>query len=563
MKTALSRALVFALALSGCTPCSDGFMIVTVQFTGYTVNADHVDIETEAGTQRFFHPPGEPTQPFEVPSSRLVRVTALRGAQSIATTARDVTSTESCPQIAIDLGHGTTSVPVEGKVKNKADILFVIDDTSGPFQTELRARVAHLFKILADSGRTRPSHYHIGVVTPDLGAGPFVLGGGQCHPGGRGGKLQNVGAGATIGCMGPTQGVNFIDYDQLTSTANLPVGQDLSTTFNCMASVGSRGCGFEHPLEAAYRALRYGPPENHDFLRADALLFVFFLTEEDDCSADPQSDIFDPAKNDLYGPLMSYRCTQFGVACDGKRPPYDDTHGQLHNCAGATAAQGGKLIEVQKYIDFFRKPFAQGGVTVDPRDVFLQAITAESSMGISTALVNINPNPPGPFMPCSPPDGVNCVVALNHSCISPQNTQFFGDPAVRLNQVVRSMPPSQSLVTSVCDTSYQAALESLGQRVVSSVGTSCINAALPDPAAPDCRVIDDNTQTALPQCGQPPCWRLAPSSNCLGVCATDGAPFQQFEIVIDRGGAPPPASGATVRCTTMNIEPGRHPRCAR
>jgi hypothetical protein len=559
---------ILLLALAGCAPCSDGFMIVTVQFSGYTADADHVDIDTQAGTQRFFHPRGEPTQPYEVPASPFVQVTALRNAQPIATASKDVTLIEGCPQVTLNLAFGETTVPVENGVKNKADILFVLDDSASTshLKSALKGSFPLLVKILDDFGRDNPAHYHMGVVTSDMGSGPFTLGGGQCYPGGRGGRLQNVGAAAPPGCMGPTEGFNFLDYNQSTQSANLPVGQDLAGTFACMSTLGDRGCGFEQPLEAAYRALHDIPQENHDFLRPDAQLHVLFLMDEDDCSADPQSDIFDPAKTDVYGPLLSYRCTQFGVACDGKLPPYGAS-GSLMNCAGATEEQGGKLIGVKKYVDFFRNPLSKGGVKANPDDVFLATISPPS-YPFSTTVVNLNPVPPGPPTPCSPPDGKNCAVVLQHSCISPQNTQFFGDPAVRLNQVVASMPVGHSHLTPLCEVNYHAAIQSFAQRIVWGIGTSCVTRPLPDPANPDCTVIDEATQTPLPRCGTPPCWRLEPSTKCSPVCASDGAPGQRFEIKIDRGGAPIPATSPSVRCTTVNVDPNyrfspdRQPACA-
>jgi hypothetical protein len=469
-----------------------------------------------------------------------------------------------------------TNVRVEQNIKNKVDLLFVIDDSPSmaPKQMELRNRFPQLIKILDDFGKVNPAHYHIGVISTDTGSGPFTLGGGQCKPGGRGGKLQPIGAGAPTTCAGPTQGLNFINYNQLQKdgagnpTSNLPAGQDLAATFACMSNVGDKGCGFEQPLDAVYRALHDMPAENHDFLRADALLFVVFVADEDDCSADPSSDIFDPAKVGTYGALLSYRCTQYGVACSNQLPPYGDSGGTLNNCVGATAAQGGKLTDVQKYINFFRNASAQGGVKIEPLDVNLTAITAESNMGISSLLANPNPTPPGPYVPCpGPVDGKNCAVVLQHSCISPQNTQFFGDPAVRINQVVRSLPGDQSLVTSICDTSYQAALEALGQKIVSSIGAGCITSPFEKPEDPDC-IVEDVTRNAdgsttvkqLPFCGTgaaPPCWKLESKAldKCTPVCAKDGERGQHFGVTIDRGpgGMPPPATTARVACSTLAV----------
>ena len=71
-------------------------------------------------------------------------------------------------------------------------------------------------------------------------------------------------------------------------------------------------------LESVYRALHDPVPvENTGFLRDDALLVIFFVTDEDDCSAPPDSDLFDPSPDGLakYGVLHSFRCTQWDITC--------------------------------------------------------------------------------------------------------------------------------------------------------------------------------------------------------------------------------------------------------
>src|SRR5678810_1237615 len=88
-----------------------------------------------------------------------------------------------------------TDVRVEQNVKNKVDILFVIDDSPSmtPKQNELKNRFPDLIKVLDDFGAMgNPAWYHIGVVTSDLGAGPTTPTS-NCRPGGLGAKLQNLG----------------------------------------------------------------------------------------------------------------------------------------------------------------------------------------------------------------------------------------------------------------------------------------------------------------------------------------------------------------------------------
>jgi hypothetical protein len=474
-----------------------------------------------------------------------------------------------------------TDVRVEQDIKNKVDLLFLIDDSPSmaPKQAELKARFPELIKVLDDFGKANPAWYHIGVVTSDLGAGNFTLGGGQCQPGGRGGKLQPVGAGAAASCVAPTRGLNFIDYNQLMPDAsgvpdsNLPPGQDLAQTFGCMASVGDKGCGFEHQLEAVYRALHDKPAENHDFLRPEALLVVVWVTDEDDCSIDAMNgqDLFDPAKTMQYGALLSYRCTEYGIQCTNPATgmvgelPYGDSGGTWTNCSSQPPSAGGKLADINKYINFFSTSAGTGGVKVDPADVILVGISASASAGISSLLANPSPVPPGPYTPCPGPIGTSCGVVLQHSCISPTNSQFFGDPAVRLNQVISSAKNNQ--LTSICDTSYQSALQNLGQLIVSNIGAGCITSPLEDPMKPDCIVEDithnqdgTTTVTEIPWCGNnhevpATCWQLqAKPDKCAAVYKPGDPTAQQYGIQIDRGGQQPPAATtARVACSTIAI----------
>src|SRR3954454_20575991 len=138
----------------------------------------------------------------------------------------------------VDLQFGSRTTDV--------DLLFVVDNSPSmtPKQTELKTRFSSLIAQLEQFGPAYAGHYHIGVITTDLGAGSFTLSNGQCHPGGDRGLLQALGKAANQDCRGPI-GVPYIELDLATGIDNLPLGQNLATTFGCMASVGDQGCGFE------------------------------------------------------------------------------------------------------------------------------------------------------------------------------------------------------------------------------------------------------------------------------------------------------------------------------
>jgi hypothetical protein len=489
-----------------------------------------------------------------------------------------------------------TKVRVAQNTKDKVDLLFLIDNSPSmaPKQAELKSRFPQLIQILQDFGKMNPADYHIGVVTSDLGAGMYNINRGQCHPGGDGAILQAKGAAADATCGTLGNGLSYIEYNQKVldamgnPTSNLPPGQDLPTTFGCMASVGDLGCGFESQLEAVYKALHDQIPQNAGFLRPDAILVVVWVTDEDDdCSTDPSTDLWDTSAAGMmkYGALLSYRGTQYGIACDAPGsnsgpvmlPPYGDSGGPMNGCVPATAAIGGKCIEVSKYISFFTQPMANGGVKVDPNDVILVGITAPEAP-VQTILANVKA-PVGPYQTCPgpiDPSGSGCAVVLQHSCVSTTNTAFFGDPAVRIRTVINSINavnPMNSQNTSICDTSYQQALQGLGNIIVSSLKPGCLGAPVEHPDMnPDCVVEDvsrntDGTTsvTEIPWCGTnndamaqasstKPCWYLKTNTQCTAVNDPNGGPAQQYGVSIVRPpSGPPPNTTAQVSCATVAV----------
>jgi hypothetical protein len=362
--------------------------------------------------------------------------------------------------------------------KDQVDILFMLDDSSSTtvFKNELKARFPALLQRLDEVAAAGfPASYHFGVVTSDLGAGPGGSGGSGCAAGGLGGRLQALGRAHGPTCRPPVGG-NYLEWDQLAGTTNAPTGVTLNDEFTCMAS-GGGGCGFEHVLESVYRALHDCPskdactiPENLGFLRPDALLVVVFVTDEDDCSGPPDTDLFDQDTTPLYGPRVSFRCTQYGVVCQQNGvdalPPYGDSGGPLPGCHGAPNPNGnlvglpppgeGKLFDVNRYLDFFH------ALKPDPRDLLFAAIDPPSEP-FATFLGN---GDTGAVCPSGAMVGTTgCQVYLGHSCNG--SAQFFGDPAVRINQVVNAVDGSVRL--SLCSQDYTPFLKDLGDAIAARV----------------------------------------------------------------------------------------------
>jgi hypothetical protein len=436
-------------------------------------------------------------------------------------------------------------VETEQNLKDQVDILFVIDDSGSmaPKQEQLRQRFPDLVKSLDEiAAAGNKASYHIGVVTSDLGA-PGI----SCGKN-RGARLQQLGGEAPAGCQGPV-GANYIEYDQRNGSNNLPVGQDLPTTFGCMASVGDKGCGFEQTLEAAYRALHDPIPENAGFLRPSAILVVVFLTDEDDCSVDPTSDLF--TMNPAYGPLNSYRCAEFGLVCDGQLVPRTP-QASFSSCRPARPDEGGKLADIRKYINFFTQPTSKGGVKASPNSVVLSSISG----------------PPSPIGTVWQTDasicgaGVAGCTTMAHACVAPTDTSFFGDPAVRIAAVVNQA--RHRAQTSICETDYKASVEGLGQLVNAALQPACMTRPLTDLVEPNCVVEDETawpdgriTRTPIPRCTASstttrPCWQLTAMPLCQPVCNPLDGQTQQIGVEIDRGGQQaPPNTTAHVTCEVV------------
>lgn len=142
---------------------------------------------------------------------------------------------------------------------------------------------------------------HVGVVTTDMGSGGFDV----------------------PSCDDPEDGDDGILRTQNTTVAgcvesepaflSFTAGDDadgFAEDFSCIARVGTGGCGYEQPLEAALTAVtEHADRANAGFLRPGSLLGVVVLTKEDDCSAsDPE--LFDPDSTSYEGG-NELRCSQY------------------------------------------------------------------------------------------------------------------------------------------------------------------------------------------------------------------------------------------------------------
>ncbi|MCU1276649.1 MAG: hypothetical protein JWM53_195, partial [bacterium] len=424
-------------------------------------------------------------------------------------------------------------------VRRNVDILVMIDNSPGtsPKIAELRNRFPALLQRLGDfAANGQPASYHIGVVDSDLGAGPFTLNQGQCHPDGDGGLLRvgpGPGASGPAVCAGLTlgNGERFIDYDSGSGATNIG-GFNVADAFSCISQVGTAGCGFEAPLEAVYRVLTT-PSVNPGFLRDDSLIAVLWMTDEDDCSAPPDSQLFDPspAAVGTWGVMHSFRCTQWGVTCGGK-PLGGDALAPTSDCAPAV---GGPLFDVSRYTQLL----SPGGLRARADDLVLASIVA----------------PPAPVgvqitMPCADQTNTASCPILEHSCIATTNTAFFADPAVRIGAVTTAVPGA--IVGSVCDVDYSPTITAFGDAIGARLTAGCLPGALGDVASPSCTVTIDGSTT--PRCdgsGAMPCWEVVADTRCAARTAPSGD-RQQLRLAVDGASA---SAVISSRCSVYEPAP--------
>jgi hypothetical protein len=152
--------------------------------------------------------------------------------------------------------------------------------------------------------------------------------------------------------------------------------------------------------------------------------------------------------------------------------------------------------------------------------------------------------------------------------VTPSDHRFFGDPAVRIKNVVHQA--ANKAFKSICDVGdYASALEDLANLIITNIKPGCLGAPLSEPSDPQCVVEDVQTLadgsesvTTIKACaktgGAFPCWQTQASTLCPIVHNPLNNQDEQLGVVIERGpgGQPPPNTFARVFCSTIALKPG-------
>ena len=249
-----------------------------------------------------------------------------------------------------------TGDPTSGPISGDLDILFVIDNSGSMSDAQRRvaAGAGELINALESGG----VNYRIAVTTTDYG-NPRCSPDNFPRPASQG-RFDLTSCRARLddfefapeNTMEPAACTDVCALESITTTAT-GIAQDesiaprmwiesidgvanvdapLADALACLLPQGINGCGYESPLEAMHRALaRAEEPgeDNYGFLRAEAELLVVLVTDEADCSYNPnQQSIFLDLNNqwsweDGASSPTSAVCWNAGVQCEGAAPgPY-------------------------------------------------------------------------------------------------------------------------------------------------------------------------------------------------------------------------------------------------
>jgi hypothetical protein len=448
-------------------------------------------------------------------------------------------------------------------INRNIDIVFMVDDSSSmaPIQTKLTTQFPAFMDVLKNLPGGLPN-VHIGVVSSSMGAGrnPSID---HCPQGGDQGVFHTKPLGATCTKASLNAGQNFI----INNNGMANYMGDISDVFSCIAQLGDGGCGFEHQFESVLRALGADgappPPQNANFLRPDAYLAIVMITNEDDCSAPPDSDLFDSSSStvtDPLGPLQSYRCNEFGHLCGGKPPPRQPA-GEVDLSGMCVSAEDGRLLRVQDVVTAMKR------LKADPTKVLVAAIAGPNTpykVNIGPSQVKGDPSM-WPF--------------VEHSCQQPEpnNMVTYADPSVRIQQWIDAFGPN-GVFEDMCAPDFKPALQAIANAIGKKIGSPCVtgrvldvNGALWQPGSmtlPDCAVVDHQTNaqgvvvdTTLPPCpagqttGATACWHLdAGGQACPGSAA----------MGFNRPGAPVTTDlNSSVSCSVLACPPaGQTPKPA-
>jgi hypothetical protein len=495
----------------------------------------------------------------------------------------------------------------QGKVTvapvRKLDLLFMVDNS--PSMAPKQEKMAEQFPSLIDGLRDTADHtlpdLRVAIIDSDLGSGLS----GRCTKSARYGDMGKFQMRDAATC-GANADARWLEY-----TKGSPINFDgeLKKVFKCLAvNVGVEGCGFEHQLAAIEWAFYL--PDNKsqkEFLRPEAYLGIVILTDEDDCSATPNTAMFNSAN---AGESGSLRCATRGHVCDGTTlvspttgavsVPYESCRARTgttcddakDDASGTTAcnplvdvAQLAKEVKELKG-DAANDKILVAGIYGTPRkdDTSAKKYVIDKAADLS--------NPAGPqifdywpicYDPAYLPSGSGFdLTAAEHGATG----------GLRISSFLKEFNTENSLSYSICESNFGPAMEGIGNRLRNMMNDLCVPFKLVDTSddpgiQADCRVaysrpsgFDDKgnqifkeDKDGIPSCNASRtsgCWELklgdangtADQQETARRCPVQGsAPSQMINIVRAPGETLDDGTRAVMYCLScVDALPGLRPK---
>ena len=274
---------------------------------------------------------------------------------------------------------------------------------------------------------------------------------------------------------------------------NLPEGLDTVTAMQCLGPQGINGCGFESHLESMYKALRRTTDEDENefgFIRDNAILSIVFVTDEADCSfnTDWEAIFYGPEDdgNQVFWSLpeeqtaaTSAVCWNAGVACTPQGAgTYDECHAQDKDINGndvprERADDDAVLFPVSRYIDLVQG-FEDKKKEINPnQEVLVAAISGVPQAYPGEEIVYAQGTN------ASDRNSFQAKYGVAEGCSS-QVAEAV--PPVRLKEFADAFLQDEEDVNlfSVCNPSYEEALESIADAIRDQIRPPCMPACVQD-----------------------------------------------------------------------------------
>jgi hypothetical protein len=500
------------------------------------------------------------------------------------------------------LGEGDESVSVA--INKDVDILFVIDNSGSMAEEQalLSANFASFINKLEDPAVR--ANYRIGITTTDVGGNPrcpnttpengnLVLS--SCVDRAGNGEFESNDDDFSFACndfcdkadadlgIKPTK-IEGSDeaaprkwLENIEGDINVEGVSSMVEAFQCYGPQGVAGCGFESHLESMYLALAKAKDkksqQNYGFLRERAILSVVFITDEADCSFNPDAkEIFTTNKVFWDDPETdvapsSAACWNAGVACSGS-----ECHAENYDLDGNPGAsdEDAVLQPISKYVDFLQG-LENTKKTFDAKQEVLVSLIAGVPVGYERGEAEI------PYAPALDPE-YQSLFGIGPGCIigDPADPETDAVPPVREREFAEAFEVNDARnLYSICQDDYSAALQAIADALVQQIKPACMTKCVYDTdpstefAEPTCELADvDNVtgeKTVMPPCietkdgftapaGVKACFvylndpdNLTPSKldDMSEACTEEGFNLE-FQII--RAGAAPAGTSVSATC---------------